>query len=322
LVLALAFVSSQAVAGTGFTYQGQLISSGTPATGGFDFQFTLFSALSGGTQVGSQVTATNITVTGGLFSTTLDFGAVAFDGTDRWVEVSVRPTGSGSYTILSPRQAITPTPYALTGLNNVLRAGDTMTGPLVLPAGGLKVGTNQVLVSPTGQLGVGTVTPSYALDVQAAGYVGINLHDTTTTTSYSQGVLGDDWYFSQAANGGGRTLMNFSAANSLLSQYATVSFEYGIKVRYLRFSASLTLDNLMHVVLLDSTSSALTMTLPPASGMQGRVMTFKHVAGANPVTVVGASGTETIDGASLVLSAANAARTIICDGTKWYVIGN
>jgi hypothetical protein len=54
-----------------------------------------------------------------LFTVTLDFGAAAFPGFDRWLEISVRTNGSGSFATLSPRQALTPTPYAITAQNLV-----------------------------------------------------------------------------------------------------------------------------------------------------------------------------------------------------------
>ena len=44
----------------------------------------------------------------------LDFGNGTFSGAARWLEIGVRTNGSsGSYTLLSPRQAITATPYAI-----------------------------------------------------------------------------------------------------------------------------------------------------------------------------------------------------------------
>ena len=46
----------------------------------------------------------------------LDFGSDVFDGDARWLEIGVRPGDQNDpniYTILSPRQKITPTPYAI-----------------------------------------------------------------------------------------------------------------------------------------------------------------------------------------------------------------
>ncbi|MDQ7029822.1 MAG: hypothetical protein Q9O62_08615 [Ardenticatenia bacterium] len=112
--------SIQAIAapvGTAFTYQGRLTDGGSPANGAYDFQFKLYDAATGGSQVGSTVTKDDVAVSDGLFTVDLDFGSGAFDGNARWLEIGVRPGGStGAYTTLSPRQALTATPYALFAL--------------------------------------------------------------------------------------------------------------------------------------------------------------------------------------------------------------
>ena len=103
-----------AMLGTAFTYQGQLKEDGSPVNGTCDFQFKLYDAQSDGTQVGSTQTKTNVNVSNGLFTVQLDFGSDVFTGDARWLEVAVRcPAGSGSYTTLTPRQALTAAPYAL-----------------------------------------------------------------------------------------------------------------------------------------------------------------------------------------------------------------
>ncbi len=100
---------------TAFTYQGRLTDGATPANGPFDLHFTLFDAASGGTQQGSMLLRPGVTVTNGVFSVQLDFGAVPFAATGaRFLEISVRPGGSaGAFTVLTPRQQVTPTPYAI-----------------------------------------------------------------------------------------------------------------------------------------------------------------------------------------------------------------
>lgn len=115
-----------------FTYQGQLKQSGTPVSGNADLVFTLWDASSGGAQVGSTLTVSNATLVNGLFTVDLDFGPNSFNGDGRWLEVQARrPAGVGTYTTLSPRQAILPTPYALFALNgNPGATGPTgATGP-------------------------------------------------------------------------------------------------------------------------------------------------------------------------------------------------
>jgi hypothetical protein len=100
--------------GSAFTYQGRLTDSGGPANAAYDFQFLLYDTLTGGSQIGATQTIGDLAVTNGLFTTTMDFGATAFDGNARWLEIQVRPgVSTGTYTVLSPRQPITATPYAL-----------------------------------------------------------------------------------------------------------------------------------------------------------------------------------------------------------------
>jgi hypothetical protein len=100
--------------GTAFTYQGRLTDGGSPANGEYDFRFMLYDAASSGAQVGSAVMREDVTVTDGLFTVQLDFGSGAFTGEARYLEIGVRPGDStGAYTDLSPRQPLTPAPYAL-----------------------------------------------------------------------------------------------------------------------------------------------------------------------------------------------------------------
>jgi len=105
----------QAPVGAAFTYQGQLTSGGTPVNGRCDFQFRLFDGPDGSGQVGPTLERTGVEVTGGFFVVQLDFGASAFDGNARYLDVGVGcPSGSGAaYTLLSPRQPVMPAPYAI-----------------------------------------------------------------------------------------------------------------------------------------------------------------------------------------------------------------
>ena len=100
-----------------FTYQGRLQDGGTNANGSYDFQFTLWDAASGGTQQPQPnpvtVTRTSVAVANGTFTVQLDFGSSGFPGSDRFLEIRVRPGGGSGFTILEPRQPITATPYAV-----------------------------------------------------------------------------------------------------------------------------------------------------------------------------------------------------------------
>ncbi len=110
-------VSTLAVLGTAFTYQGRLTDGGSPADGPYDLRFRLYDAVSDGAQVGSTVTRGDVAVREGLFTVALDFGDV-FDGTAMWMEVAVRPGSStDAYAPLAPRQTLTAAPYALYAAN-------------------------------------------------------------------------------------------------------------------------------------------------------------------------------------------------------------
>ncbi len=95
--------------GTAFTYQGRLNSGGAPASGLYDFRFRLDADPVGNTILGTAFTNA-IPVTSGLFTTTIDFGASPFTGSNLWLEVDVKTNGAANYTALAPLQAFTPTP--------------------------------------------------------------------------------------------------------------------------------------------------------------------------------------------------------------------
>jgi len=99
--------------GSAFTYQGQLKRAGAPANGNFDFRFRLYDALSGGAQVGGDVLQPAVVVNSGLFTVNLDFGASAFSGAARFLQIEVKPAGGGAYTLLTPRQELKPAPHTL-----------------------------------------------------------------------------------------------------------------------------------------------------------------------------------------------------------------
>ena len=98
--------------GTAFTYQGKLKAGGEPVNDDCDVAFRLYDDPNGGSQVGSAITRT-IPISDGLFAVVLDFGGDIFTGDARWLGIRVRCSGDSGFTTLTPRQALTPAPYAL-----------------------------------------------------------------------------------------------------------------------------------------------------------------------------------------------------------------
>ena len=132
LLVMISSVAHSASLGTTFTYQGRLASGAAAPTGLYDFQFSLWDAASGGAQAGGTLDRVATGVTNGLFTVTLDFGAGAFNGGGRWLEIGVRTNGSpADFSPLLPRQALTPAPYALyapsAGVANTATTAGTAT---------------------------------------------------------------------------------------------------------------------------------------------------------------------------------------------------
>jgi len=192
LTICAGLIAVQSAAGANlasalFTYQGQLKLSGVPVTDNCDFEFTLWkhetdtapAQLVGPTLTfdGAAGNASPILVSQGLFTAQLDFGANVFDGNPRWLEVAVScPTGVGAYTVLTPRDPITMTPYAAQtrGIhvteNGDVGIGTTNPNALVHIDGSfgnlLQVGDNfGMFVTSQGDVGVGTNRPKAKLDV-------------------------------------------------------------------------------------------------------------------------------------------------------------
>ncbi len=141
VVLALAAAVTSRAQTTAFTYQGQLMDGGTPATGAYDFQLNVYDAASGGHLVNGPLLMFSISVTNGLFTLTPDFGPGVFTGPGRWLDIGVRKAGGNSFTTLTTRQQLTSVPYAVLAAN----AG-TVTGTLAvsnLPPGLALLASNQ-----------------------------------------------------------------------------------------------------------------------------------------------------------------------------------
>jgi hypothetical protein len=76
----------------------------------------LFDTDSDGNQIGDDVNKPDVDVIDGYFIVMLDFGSGVFDGNNPWLEIGVRPgelNDPNEYTVLSPLQQLTATPYAM-----------------------------------------------------------------------------------------------------------------------------------------------------------------------------------------------------------------
>ena len=170
---------------TEFTYQGSLQNSSAPANGNFDFEFLLFDALSGGTQLGSTLTKTNVAVANGIFAVKLDFGG-QFPGAARFLEIHVRPAGGGAFTPLTPRQAVSNAPYAVKSLssNIAATAGYATTAGSAQSLSGPLTGNDSTAIVSASNSASG-ISPNSG--TPPAGVVG----NATDTNGQTIGVLGN-----------------------------------------------------------------------------------------------------------------------------------
>jgi len=121
LILGWANVGEAVEMNPAFTYQGHLYDANSVADGQYDFQFKLYDDPNldpnVGFQVGENVNVPDLDVIDGYFTVELDFNEPnVFSGSARWLEIGVRPgdkNDPNAYMLLSPRQEVTPTPYAL-----------------------------------------------------------------------------------------------------------------------------------------------------------------------------------------------------------------
>jgi len=107
-------------AGTAFTYQGHLTDNSIAVNALYNFKFQLYDDPNHSlNQIGSEVIKNDVTVAEGRFTVKLDFGSDAFNGDKRWLEIAVGDealTDPNLFETLTPRQELTPTPYALLAL--------------------------------------------------------------------------------------------------------------------------------------------------------------------------------------------------------------
>lgn len=215
---------------TAFTYQGQIDNAGQPASGLYDMRFRLFTPL--GVQVGSTLCANDISVTGGLFTTFLDFGPV-FTGQQLLLEIDVRPdTGltcadTTGYTTLTPRQAIVAAPYALLALNASTLNGQAPT--FYTNAANLTSGTipdarlaATVARTNTTQTFTGAITMTNASNAFFGS--GANL-TALNATNMASGTLADARLSTNVAR---RDVSNTFAASNTFSAAAVFNGNIGI----------------------------------------------------------------------------------------------
>ena len=203
--------SPQAPLGAAFTYQGQLKNASGPVTGMCDMAFRLYDDGSVGSQVGNAITTT-VPITNGLFTVTLngtnEFSTSAFNGDARWLQISVKCPSDPSFVPLTPRQALTPAPYALAlpGLwtqqnitsTNLIGgySGNSVTSGKVgaaIGGGGNSAFPNSV-TADYGTVSGGEANTSSGLEATVGGGFGNTASGQNSTVSGGWGNVASNWH--------------------------------------------------------------------------------------------------------------------------------
>lgn len=176
-------------------YQGQLSQAGQPANGTFAMRFRLFDSPEAGTGEvqGVAVEVPEVTAKDGVFTVQLDFGTEVFDGSPRYLEISVKTAGAaGPLATLSPRQTITPVPYAIrtlsaSALDSAIRAdpGGNVSIGSSPPPDGVRLHVDGVTrLSPGGSGGfvqVGTPNGETGLTISGQNRLDLRFNGDTAT---------------------------------------------------------------------------------------------------------------------------------------------
>ncbi|MGE3180709.1 MAG: tail fiber domain-containing protein [Phycisphaerae bacterium] len=206
LAAAIAFSMAATVFGqSAFTYQGRLQMNGAPLEGMTDIRFRLHNDEVAGSTVGPARVVT-LDLVDGEVTATIDFGN-AFNGESRWLSIAVRnPAGSGTYTTLSPRQAITSAPYA------AFAYGPWLSTPgQVWYNGNVGIGTD----TPAEQLHVVSSSSGPAVLVEASATSGRGI-ESISTGNMGYGLVGQSTntsgtgVFGSNDSGGGTGVYGFT----------------------------------------------------------------------------------------------------------------
>jgi hypothetical protein len=188
--------------GTAFTYQGRLNDGSGPANGFYDLQFILFSTSQFGFPAAPILTNAAVPVNNGLFTTTLNFGGDVFTGTNYWLDISVRTNGNGAFNELTPRQPITPAPYAI--MAETAETVNTLPGLTVQQntnGSPNLIGGSPVNFVSAGFIGA-TIAGGGAIDFNGTSYTNGVTSDFGTVSGGNANTAG---FYGTVGGGGGNT---------------------------------------------------------------------------------------------------------------------
>ncbi len=242
LLSALIVASAQS-----FTYQGFLKEGGNPASGTFNMTFRLFDVPTGGTALAT-IGPASVSVSNGLFTVELNYPASVWTGANRWLEIQVGSTTLSPrvkitrtpYAIYSANtRGLNVDTNLNVGLTNIrrfigLNPSDSFSydgkamghyavgwfddswngaGATAWLSGyaGIKLftnGTPRLAITNVGDVGIGTLSPSFRLHVETNTGQRAIFGNHTATTGEAYGVFG------QSASTDGRGVLGWATATT------------------------------------------------------------------------------------------------------------
>lgn len=175
LVILISVNGYSASQGTTFTYQGELLENSAPANGNYEMAVSVYTEAVNGTHL-IGVKFLSVPVVDGIFTLDLDFGVTEFMGEERWLEIGVRDFNTPNITVLTPRQLISNSPYAIhsqfVGISGV-NSDSIQTGSVT----SIKIADNAITQTKLGSSSVGS------LQVINASITEAKLADSSVTTA-------------------------------------------------------------------------------------------------------------------------------------------
>ncbi len=181
-----------------------------------------------------------------------------------------------------------------------------------------------ILINPIGgNVGIGTVTASSRLSV--SGGVGIG---TGKNSAYVISAAPTGGMMVEGNVGIGTTtpqdkfiLYGGNVGIGTWTAQSSLQLKGSMGVAVVSKTANYTATVNDYVILVDASGGAVTITLPAASTVSGRLYNIKKTDSSANAVILDGNAAETVDGSATISTTTQyQSFTVVCDGTQWWVI--